>query len=150
MDNNNMMYEYKGVKYDVSDPKFKDLLVKDKEMGADFKRRFIDALSKVSKKNKKKVMEMLTDGLQQLCDELIDVIRIEKCLQAKPTTDVEDWTKDGNLLTKFKNSKQDVTVGVCFCTKSSREYINKTLGYELKTTPYTYANGYESVAVVLD
>lgn len=145
-----MMYEYKGVKYDVSDQKFKDLLAKDKEMGADFKRRFIDALHKVSKKDKKGVMQMLTDGLQQLCDQLIDVILMEKGLRAKPTTDVEGWTKDGNLLTKFKNSKQDVPVSVCFCTKSSREYLNKALGYELKTTSYTHSNGYESFAVVLD
>lgn len=142
---------YKGVMYDTADPQFKSMMVADEGLGKAWKRHLIRAVGSLDKKEKKDFMSMVTSALQELCDQLVDVIRLETGKATKPTTDVQGWTKDGNLLlTKFKNSKQDVTVDVCFCTKSSREYINNKLGYEVNTTEYTYPNGYKGLAVVLE
>lgn len=113
----------------------------------------------------KEFMSAIHDGLQVMCDELIDVIRIENGEVTKPTTNVKGWKKDGNLLTWIENDKQEYMVSTALCIDKCKKYVSSVLGYELKTAPYTYdvskiwekngltnpnPNGYESFAIVLE
>ena len=147
-------FKYKGVVYNTADPSFAKMMETDPELGKEFKRRTINAINGLDAKSKKSFMSALTKGLNELCDQLIDIIMVEKGLKDKASDSVKGWTMDGNLLTKFRNDRvdRDITANVCFCTKSAREYINSRLGFEVKTVPYTYSDmgGYKGLAVVIE
>ena len=53
-----------------------------------------------------KLLERLTNGLQDLCDQLIEVVKIENGEITVPTTNVKSWKKDGNILTHITNVSQ--------------------------------------------
>lgn len=143
-------FKYKGVEYDSADPKFKEMMINDPEMGAEFKRRVLNAYGSLTSKKKSTFMSAVNEGLNKLINQLVGIIKIEKGLSSQPVDGVKEWTKDGNLLTKFTNTNCDVTVNVCFINDRCRERVNSLLGYEVKTVPYTYSDGYKGIAVVLD
>lgn len=98
------------------------------------------------------IMAEATKKMEGFCDMLVDVINIENGVQDKPTTSVKGWTKDGNLLlTKIEVEEgRKLSVDTIVSLKTCREYINSKLGHEVKTTPYTYSDGYQGLAVVLE
>lgn len=57
-----------------------------------------------------KLLERLTKGLQELCDQLIEVVKIENGEITVPTTNVKSWKKDGNILTHITNGNGEVSV----------------------------------------
>lgn len=98
------------------------------------------------------IMAEATKKMEGFCDMLVDVINIENGVQDKPTTSVKGWTKDGNLLlTKIEVEEgRKLSVDTIVSLKTCREYISSKLGHEVKTTPYTYSDGYQGLAVVLE
>ena len=98
------------------------------------------------------IMAAATNKLQGLCDQLVDVIQIENGLSVRPNTGVKGWTKDGTLLlTKIEVEEgHKLSVDTIVSLKTCREYISSKLGHEVKTTPYTYSDGYQGLAVVLE
>ena len=100
----------------------------------------------------KDVMKAFNDTLIRMCDQLVDVIQIENGLSAKPSTDVKGWTKDGNLLLTYIEVEEGkkISTDTILCTKGTRDYVSKQLGYEVKTSPYTYSDGHKGIAVVLN
>lgn len=98
------------------------------------------------------IMAEATKKMEGFCDMLVDVINIENGVQDKPTTSVKGWTKDGNLLlTKIEVEEgHKLSVDTIVANKKCREYISSKLGHEVKTTPYTYSDGYKGLAVVLE
>lgn len=98
------------------------------------------------------IMAAATNKLQGLCDQLVDVIQIENGLSVRPNTGVKGWTKDGNLLLTFIETEEGkkVSTDTILCCKKTKDYVSKQLGYEVKTSPYTYSDGYKGIAVVLN
>ena len=96
------------------------------------------------------IMAEAAKKMEGFCDMLVDVINIENGVQDKPTTNVKGWTKDGNLLlTKIEVEEgHKLSVDTIVSLKVCREYSK--LGHEVKTTPYTYSDGYKGLAVVLE
>ena len=136
-------------------------------MAKKFKDKTVEAVYNAVKASgmEKEFMSAIHDSLQVMCDELIDVIRIENGELTKPTTNVKGWKKDGNLLTWIENDKQEYMVSAALCSDKCKKYVSSVLGYELKTVPYTYdvskiweknglknpsPNGFESIAIVLN
>ena len=98
------------------------------------------------------IMAEASKKMEGFCDMLVDAINIENGVQVKPTTNIKGWTKDGNLLlTKIEVEEgRKLSVDTIVSLKTCREYISSKLGHEVKTTPYTYSDGYKGLAVVLE
>lgn len=84
-----------------------------------------------------KLLEQATIRLQGLCDQLIEVVRIENGEITVPTTNVKSWKKDGNILTHITNEKGEVSVATLLELEKTRNYIVNQLG-NVKFVPYTY------------
>lgn len=84
-----------------------------------------------------KLLERLTKGLQELCDQLIEVVKIENGEITVPTTNVKSWKKDGNILTHITNGNGEVSVATVLELEKTRNYIASQLG-NVKFVPYTY------------
>lgn len=84
-----------------------------------------------------KLLEQATIRLQGLCDQLIEVVKIENGEITVPTTNVKSWKKDGNILTHITNGNGEVSVATLLELEKTRNYIASQLG-NVKFVPYTY------------
>ena len=138
--------------FNLNDPTLQAKLNNDPKMAAEFKRRIANYIKSLNKNDRAKVMEAFNDSLARMCDILIDIIKVEKGLQTKPTTNVTKWRKNGEYLIGFYNGSKEndyVPVSACLVTEASRNYINEQLGFEIEVVNYTDKDGFEGKAIIL-
>lgn len=157
---------FKNLREKEMEEKYKNLIERNMK-NVQFKDSRVEAIYNTVKAHgmEKEFLSGITKALKTMCDQLIDVIRIENGELTKPTTNVKGWKKDGNLLTWIENENGEFMVSAALCNEKCKKYVSSVLGYELKTVPYTYdvskiweknglanpnPNGFESFAIVLE
>ena len=71
-------FEFRGVEYDVNDPKFSELLEADREMFDEFKRSLINDFERLDIEKQKELAMDILHTMFEWCSMLVDIIRVEK------------------------------------------------------------------------